>query len=373
MAAFLWRGPSLATSGAKVSWSQLCYPHQEGGLGLKRIGEWNKAATVKHIWRLLTAKNSIWVDWVKAELLRGKCIWQVQATGASSWAWRKILESRKWFCGKFTVNIGNGANTSLWFDHWLPNGSMLYNSCSARVLASTGLPWNASVASIIRNGEWSFPSGHQGISAIWNTIRFKPNNQREDSIVWKGTASGIFSIASAWDFIRCKKDADPYASIIWYPGNVPRFSFIHWLAARGRLATMDLPHVQQLISSSTCVLCGLLPETHNHLFFECEYSRLVWGNISSKINIRSPTLNWNLFMQWAATRFKHKSKCSHYIARQAISTSIYVIWQERNSRVFKNQHKAADTLTMEAINIMRILFLHCHKPIPIALQNEWNL
>lgn len=30
----------------------LCAPKNEGGLGLKRVGEWNKAAAMKHFWNL---------------------------------------------------------------------------------------------------------------------------------------------------------------------------------------------------------------------------------------------------------------------------------------------------------------------------------
>lgn len=50
--AFLWSGPDLKKSGAKVSWEHLCSPKQEGGLGLKSIQVWNKAAVAKHIWFL---------------------------------------------------------------------------------------------------------------------------------------------------------------------------------------------------------------------------------------------------------------------------------------------------------------------------------
>jgi len=35
LAAFLWKGTSLSPSGAKVAWASVCYPMQEGGLGLR--------------------------------------------------------------------------------------------------------------------------------------------------------------------------------------------------------------------------------------------------------------------------------------------------------------------------------------------------
>jgi len=39
----LWSGKDEKAK-AKVSWEKFCVPKKEGGLGLKRIGAWNKAA-----------------------------------------------------------------------------------------------------------------------------------------------------------------------------------------------------------------------------------------------------------------------------------------------------------------------------------------
>lgn len=52
--AFLWSGPELRKTGAKVSWEHLCSPKQEGGLGFKSMQVWNKAAIAKHIWFLIS-------------------------------------------------------------------------------------------------------------------------------------------------------------------------------------------------------------------------------------------------------------------------------------------------------------------------------
>jgi len=62
LAAFLWRGTSLSSAGAKVAWHAICYPEQEGGLGVKRLKTWNQAATLKHIWNLLTNKDTVWTS-----------------------------------------------------------------------------------------------------------------------------------------------------------------------------------------------------------------------------------------------------------------------------------------------------------------------
>lgn len=57
---FLWKGQERGRGGFKVSWEQVCFPKQ-GGLGLKRVEDWNRAAVMKHIWNLFTQAGSPWV------------------------------------------------------------------------------------------------------------------------------------------------------------------------------------------------------------------------------------------------------------------------------------------------------------------------
>lgn len=67
--AFLWSGPDLKTTEAKVSWKDICYPKEEGGLGMRSLKELNKIYGLKLIWRL-TAETSLWVRWVQCYLIR---------------------------------------------------------------------------------------------------------------------------------------------------------------------------------------------------------------------------------------------------------------------------------------------------------------
>jgi len=46
---------------------------KSGGLGIKRITEWNKIAILKHIWNLCNdLDGSIWSTWIRSNLLRGR-------------------------------------------------------------------------------------------------------------------------------------------------------------------------------------------------------------------------------------------------------------------------------------------------------------
>jgi len=55
---------------AKVSWDKVCCPKEEGGLGLKGLEIWNRAAMLHHIWSLFAQAGSLWVAWVKSNWLK---------------------------------------------------------------------------------------------------------------------------------------------------------------------------------------------------------------------------------------------------------------------------------------------------------------
>ncbi|KAJ0008203.1 hypothetical protein Pint_30736 [Pistacia integerrima] len=291
LASFLWKGTSLSHSGAKVAWSSVCYPLTEGGLGIKRIQDWNRAAILKHVWRLLTDRSSIWSSWAHSVLLRGRSFWHIRVTSGASWAWRKILLSRVWCRGLIVTCIGDGRDTMLWRDHWLPQGP-LCDLLPFRTLTSTGLPWDARVSDIIRDGFWDFPSGSSDLQHIWDSITEQPSASHPDHIVWKGHPSGRFSIDSAWNVLRDKRDVNSIHHLLWFPGHIPRHSFILWLASLGRLHTMDRLSSHGVITSSRCVLCRSATETHDHLFFKCDFSSYVWQEVTTRTLSTWPTLSW---------------------------------------------------------------------------------
>lgn len=68
--AFLWLGPELKTSKAKVSWKDICLPKEEGGLGLRPLKEINIVLCLKLVWRIISNRSSLWIKWVQCYLIR---------------------------------------------------------------------------------------------------------------------------------------------------------------------------------------------------------------------------------------------------------------------------------------------------------------
>jgi hypothetical protein len=70
---------------AKVSWTDICFPKKEGGLGLKDVEIWNISFMMRHIWSIFAQSGSIWVAWDQKYLLKGKSFWCVSVPNNSSW------------------------------------------------------------------------------------------------------------------------------------------------------------------------------------------------------------------------------------------------------------------------------------------------
>lgn len=92
-----------------------------------------------------------------------------------------------------------------------------------------------------------------------------------------------------------------------------------------------------------CAFCEHGDETASHLFLHCEVVSLIWRKIMDWLGINFINRH-NLFSHFAcwsdvtAPRRFMKPFCLIW------HTSIWTIWRERNSRIFKNQTKTFDVL-----------------------------
>ncbi|KAJ6673638.1 hypothetical protein OIU85_012630 [Salix viminalis] len=262
----------------------------------------------------------------------------------------------------------------MWHDNWLPSGQRATNNYSSRTLSSTGLAWNARVADIIDRDQWCFPSGNTCIQNIWQSINFYPNSLEPDTPIWSLTASGEYTIHSAWDQMRTRKPNNNLFHILWHPLHVPRQSIILWLAARGRLRTKDrLPNITE--EDGICKLCRREGESHDHLFFHYGYSKQVWDLIASKANITWPTLPWQELLSWIERRSTTKGNFHQWISFLALSSTIYHLWRERNRRIFTNSGHPPNAISKGILVQIRTQLMESPRrlDIPEIHQRTWNL
>ncbi|KAK1441004.1 hypothetical protein QVD17_06840 [Tagetes erecta] len=118
MRSFLWGKSVHGKVRAKVDWGSVCFPVSEGGLGIRKIVDMNKALMSSHIWSIINCRKSIWVDWIHVYKLKGNSIWEVPVKRNMSYGWRKILQLRVDIRQFIWRKIGNGERIHVWSDNW---------------------------------------------------------------------------------------------------------------------------------------------------------------------------------------------------------------------------------------------------------------
>lgn len=114
---FLWLGSPTQTHKAKVSWEDLCYPKEEGGLDVRRFRDSSKVFALNLIWRLFTQDSSLWVIWTRRYLLRFSSFWDVRDDTKGSWIWRKLLKLHNMAYQFWRVQVRNGKSVHFRFDN----------------------------------------------------------------------------------------------------------------------------------------------------------------------------------------------------------------------------------------------------------------
>nr|XP_043613006.1 uncharacterized protein LOC122584974 [Erigeron canadensis] len=135
----------------------ICLPKSEGGLGIRIIADVNKALMLNHVWSILNNRESLWVKWIHSYRLKARSLWDVPIRQNCLWGWRKMLQLRHLIRPHIWSRIGNGLNTSVWFDKW-HQISPICSHVPNRDIVRAGFSLHASVSEFIREGDWKWPS-----------------------------------------------------------------------------------------------------------------------------------------------------------------------------------------------------------------------
>ncbi|KAF9666785.1 hypothetical protein SADUNF_Sadunf16G0264700 [Salix dunnii] len=188
-----------------------------------------------------------------------------------------------------------------------------------------------------------------------------------------GSPTGKFTIHSTWETLREKRPISASHRFLWFNGHILRHSFILWLAMQRRLSIKD--SLWFLEDSPTCNLCGSIMESHDHLFFQCQYSSLVWSSISNIVGIKRPNIHWSDLLLWTTNNLSAKKDMEHMIGHIILSVVVYHIWYERNSRLFNNLSKSVTSLLDDITQLVRLHLssIKLTHPLPTDVISQWGI
>ena len=181
------------------------------------------------------------------------------------------------------------------------------------------------------------------------------------SLLQSWNTAQLFS-ANAYEYLRPKGTPVPWVHVVWESWCLPRHSFILWLTLLKRLRTKN--RLRFIDIDVSCVFCQDHEESHAHLFFACNWTSTLWMKVKSwlRLNRGMTTIN-------SAVRGLHlKGKAAvTRMKRVSLSIVVYLIWEERNRRVFENYCSPVEPL-FRRFQVLFYMILRFHQrdlPIPI--------
>ncbi|GAU11870.1 hypothetical protein TSUD_194930 [Trifolium subterraneum] len=261
---------------AWVSWSNICKPKKEGGLGIRDLRLVNNALLAKWRWRILTKGLGLCRDITLARYgslfsaphlagrlngVRGVSLW---------WSDVSLLGTRvdshsDWFSEGVTVAMGLR----------LPFGLTLG-------VADMG-SWVT--------GEWEWElrwktdldmQDQDLLNDLMESLRQVHFSTTEDEWCWRHEPSGLFSVKSAYlvleDGARLQRTLPVIDFVnlarVWDSWTASKVIVFSWQLLQDRVPTWQNLRRRRVMVGATdisCVICGAVEESVDHLFVSCDW------------------------------------------------------------------------------------------------------
>ncbi|GJW00158.1 RNA-directed DNA polymerase, eukaryota, reverse transcriptase zinc-binding domain protein [Tanacetum coccineum] len=124
-----------------------------------------------------------------------------------------------------------------------------------------------------------------------------------------------------------------------------------------------------------CPLCLNDMDSHNHLFFNCEFSKRMWQMIKRKSEVKINGSDWGSIIQELAI-MQNGNSIGNVVRRLYLATSINLIWQERNNRLFKNAKMNVEELFTNLVDTVtqRLCSLKVKRTKAVEkVETGWNI
>ncbi|GKB12041.1 RNA-directed DNA polymerase, eukaryota, reverse transcriptase zinc-binding domain protein [Tanacetum coccineum] len=350
---FLWSCEESCKGRAKVAWSDVCKPKDQGGLGFKSLGLWNKTLLSKHLWNVAARKESLWVKWINVIKLKGRSVWDVSIQKDESWGWKSILELRGMMGKHMRYKIGNGITVNVWHDKWFSD-EYIFKTISKKEIFYAGFSDNATVADLLDENGWKWPPNWVNKYMFLFNVPTPNLSNRPDMPVWVSSdgKEGAFSTNRMWKDVRGTDSKVCWYDLVWNSHCISRHTFVLWMAIKNKLSTQDKLARWYPNNTYCCSLCKKGVDSHDHLFFNYDYSKSFWAKVMGKAKMRMTTNNWNDTVM-EMSKWKNKRSVWGIIKNLCVAAAVYYIWQERNKRIFGSSVRSVDDLFKVMIDDIR--------------------
>ncbi|KAL9224837.1 hypothetical protein vseg_000833 [Gypsophila vaccaria] len=181
-------------------------------------------------------------------------------------------------------------------------------------------------ANYIKDQDWMDYQPSSSTSWVWRrvcAVKQKLAGGYNDG-VWAIQPHG-YSPSGCYEWLRGTAQPQAWTAAFWNDWVIPKHQFFGWLYAHGGLRTRDNLKKIGVFDDDICTICGQGSESKEHLFMNCEYSRLVLTEMQQETRLQFPSqqlLEWCLV--GPATEVQKRAKAS------VVLGVCYAVWHQRN-------------------------------------------
>ena len=242
----------------------------------------NIALVAKMTWEIASNADKLWVQIFKKKYVKHRNFMKMHSPKGASWAAQSIFECRvvvkKGMCHK----IGNGLNTWIWEDLWIPNetnlipqrrnGASIEAHLVAELIDQDTRQWDRG-----KLHELFEPNTVNKILAIHFT-----QLSQQDQVFWFLNPAGEFTVRTAYNALRVL-NYPPHPLLqskdwkeLWKLKIHARLKNLLWKMAWEILPTTSILKSRFSLSLIDCYLCNNAIESLEHIFLHCDWVAQLW-------------------------------------------------------------------------------------------------
>ena len=186
--------------------------------------------------------------------------------------------------------VGDGSNTSFWFDRWHGNGSCALYCSFPNLFRIISNP-NITVADVFTNFPSSFQFNRQLTGIIFSEwlqllglfSSYSLDSSCPDRILWSWNSSGLFTVNSLYKWLSFRGVPTSIYNTLWKAKIPLKIKVFVWLLRHDKILTKCNLQSRGWHGTVDCVFCGA-PETVDHLFVTCPFISSLWSWIGNHNN-----------------------------------------------------------------------------------------
>ncbi|XP_010685049.2 uncharacterized protein LOC104899534 [Beta vulgaris subsp. vulgaris] len=141
-----------------------------------------------------------------------------------------------------------------------------------------------------------------------------------------------YKVQEVYKKLRGDHNVIHWDKLVWNRLSVPKHRVISWLVMHGRLRTNDVLVKIGVVDSNQCRLCEIGVESHDHLFFQCEYSIKCLEMVKSWLKVSAVHNTYQRQMNYIQR--SRRSGVQKKFMAAVFSGLVYHIWWVRNEAIW---------------------------------------